>query len=303
MRIKETEVEDAEDFLREYWKNRQAGDRPDGVGEIQYYAPLLMNVKADKPKEEKSKRVWVIHGRNEEFAKSVLQFLRAIGLDPIEWSEARAGTGLSSPYTGEILEAGFDNAQAFVVLLTGDDEARLREEYLRQNDPEYERNLTPQARPNVIFEAGMAFGRDPRKVIFIQQGKLRPFSNISGIHFLELNNTSEKRLEFVRRLMDAGCNIKNFINKNDWLSVGDFESDAGKQSRAGSKIKPHALNEADENQFVETMAEALYRDSFLINPKKSEMDMVQWNDLPDSEKDPYRATAKIMIANLKKENL
>jgi predicted nucleotide-binding protein len=171
---------------------------------------------------EKSRRVWVIHGRNEKLVGEVFAFLRAIGLHPIEWGEARAKTGVSSPYIGEILKAGFNYAQAFVVMLTGDDEAKLRNEYIKTNDPPYEQNLTPQARQNVIFEAGMAFGRDPDRIIFVKQGILRPFSNISGIHILELDNTPETRIEFSSRLKSAGCDVPDLTSRKDWLKAGDF---------------------------------------------------------------------------------
>jgi predicted nucleotide-binding protein len=189
----------------------------------------------------KSKRIWVIHGRNEKLVRDIFSFLRAIDLHPIEWSEARAKTGVSSPYIGEILKAGFDYAQAFVVMLTGDDEAKLRNEYIKQNDPHYERNLTPQARQNVIFEAGMAFGRDPGRIIFVQQGNLRPFSNISGIHILELNNTPQARIEFISRLKSAGCDVPDVATRQDWLIEGDFEPSVSGQSNSVLEIQASSL--------------------------------------------------------------
>jgi tetratricopeptide (TPR) repeat protein len=195
------------------------------------------------PIEIKSKRVWVIHGRNEKLVRDIFSFLRAINLDPIEWSEARAKTGVSSPYIGDILKAGFNYAQAFVVLLTGDDEAKLRPEYIKQDDPGYERILTPQARQNVIFEAGMAFGRDSDKVIFVRQGHLRPFSNISGIHVMELNDTPEARMEFAKRLMSAGCSVPDLMTRHDWLKIGNFELNVTEQS----KSDPTALAEATKS--------------------------------------------------------
>jgi hypothetical protein len=39
-------------------------------------------------------------------------------------------TGKGSPYIGEVLDAAFSNAQAVVVVLTGDDFARLRDDLL-----------------------------------------------------------------------------------------------------------------------------------------------------------------------------
>ncbi len=205
----------------------------------------------------KLKKVWVIHGRNGRLAHDVFSFLRAIGLDPIEWEEARNLTGASSPYIGDILRAGFDYAQAFVVLLTGDDEAKLRDEYIEDNDPEYERSLTPQARPNVIFEAGMAFGRHSDKVLFVQYGNLRPFSDISGIHLLKLNNTPEARIDFADRLKTAGCDVSDLTARRDWLKVGDFEPNVCEQSESKPRV-PSSSTElksqsaSEESQVVPT---------------------------------------------------
>ena len=38
------------------------------------------------------------------------------------------------------------------------------------SDPAYERRLTGQARPNVLFEAGMAYGKDPNSTVLAQLG-------------------------------------------------------------------------------------------------------------------------------------
>ena len=167
------------------------------------------------------RKVFVVHGRNEHLRRSLFTFLRAVGLDPIEWSEAVQLTGKGAPYIGEILEAAFDKAQAVVVLLTPDDEAKLREELLHSNDPDYERFPTGQARPNVIFEAGMAFARHAERTILIEVGELRPFSDVAGRHAVRLNNSPEKRMELLQRLKTAGCNIPT-EGKSDWLKEGDF---------------------------------------------------------------------------------
>ena len=107
-------------------------------------------------------RVFVVHGRNEKMRRALFDFLRAIDLKPIEWSEAVALTGKPSPFVGEILDAAMQYAQAIIVLFTGDDQARLRDEFLWVNDPAYEREATPQSRPNVIFEAGYGVGKISR---------------------------------------------------------------------------------------------------------------------------------------------
>ena len=143
-----------------------------------------------------ARNVFVIHGRNDAARNAIFDFLRAIGLNPIEWGEAVRMTGKGSPYIGEILDAAFSNAQAVVVVLTGDDLAHLREEFQSEHDHAYEKIPTPQARPNVLFEAGMAFGRHPERTIMVEIGNMRPFSDVAGRHTLHFRGTAEHRTDF-----------------------------------------------------------------------------------------------------------
>lgn len=168
------------------------------------------------------KKVFVVHGRNNEARKAMVIFLRSIGLHPISWTEAVKATGKASPYVGDILDAGFSIAQAAVILFTPDDEARLLEEFRYPDDEEFETNLTPQARQNVIYEAGMAMGMFPERTVIIEFGRLRPISDIIGRHVIRMNNSVSRRQELANRLQIAGCNV-NLMN-SEWHSDGDFES-------------------------------------------------------------------------------
>ena len=67
------------------------------------------------------RKVFVIHGRNEEAKTGVFTFLWSIGLQPIEWSHAIELTGEGSPYVGDVLKTAFRTARALVVLMTPDD--------------------------------------------------------------------------------------------------------------------------------------------------------------------------------------
>lgn len=165
-------------------------------------------------------RVFVVHGRDHDARDSVFAFLRAVGLIPLEWTQALRLTGKGSPYVGEVLDAAFREAAAIVVLLTPDDEAKLRKVYLVSRDPPFERALTGQARPNVLFEAGMAFGRDPNSTVLIQIGETRPFSDVGGRHVLHLSDSPATRLEFATKLANAGCNVDT--SGTDWLTAGTF---------------------------------------------------------------------------------
>lgn len=173
------------------------------------------------PKSTSLKTVFVIHGRNDKLRESMFNFLRALGLKPVEWSQAIQATQKASPYIGEILDTAFSQAQAIIVMFSGDDDAQLRKEFLRQNEPPYEKELTPQPRPNVIFEAGMAMGRNEDRTILVQVGELRPISDIAGRHITHLDNNPQKRQELVTKLQGAGCEVDT--SGTDWLSVGDFQ--------------------------------------------------------------------------------
>ena len=167
------------------------------------------------------KKIFVVHGRNEEARVSLFTFLRAIGLHPLEWTELVKATGKGSPYIGEILEKGFSEVKAVVVLMSPDYVGKLKKEFRRDGDPPSETELTPQARLNVIFEAGMAFGYCAESTVIVELGSLRPFSDISGRHVVRLDNSTEKRQELAQRLLTLGCEAD--LSGTDWHTAGDFD--------------------------------------------------------------------------------
>lgn len=168
----------------------------------------------------KSKKVFVIHGRDEKLRAGTFDFLRALHLDPLEWVKAIQLTGKASPYIGEILEAAFGHAQAVVVLLSPDDEAKLRADLIQADDPHSETVLTGQARPNVLFEAGMAFGSQSNQTVLVQFGQVRPFSDIAGRHVVRMDNSAKKRQEFAIKLKTVGCSVD--MEGTDWHTAGDL---------------------------------------------------------------------------------
>ena len=169
-----------------------------------------------------ARKVFVIHGRNDAAREAMFAFLRAIGLHPLEWSEVVLATGKPSPYIGEILNTAFSEAGAIVALFTPDDEARLRETFRKEDDQFHETELTGQARPNVLFEAGMAMGCSQNRTVLVELGNLRPFSDVGGIHTIRFNNSSQHRQELAQRLQTAGCPVN--LSGTDWHTAGDFDS-------------------------------------------------------------------------------
>jgi predicted nucleotide-binding protein len=178
----------------------------------------------------KGKQVFVVHGRNMLIRNALFTFLRALGLSPLEWTALVEATGNPSPHINEILKVGFKISNSAVVLLTPDDEARAREEFRQLDDPDYERTLSPQPRPNVLFEAGMAMAHFPDRTVLVQVGWSRPFSDIAGIHSIKMDNTLEKRRDLARRLKLAGCEIIDLDSSIEWQTAGNFALEV---SRAG----------------------------------------------------------------------
>jgi predicted nucleotide-binding protein len=110
--------------------------------------------------------------------------------------------------------------RAVVVMMTPDDEAKLKDEFIKKDDPRHEKRLTGQARPNVLFEAGMAFGTHPRQTVLVEFGKLRPISDLLGRHTVRMDGSTAKRQELMIKLQSAGCQV-DFVG-TDWQNDGDF---------------------------------------------------------------------------------
>ena len=176
-----------------------------------------------------AKEVFIVHGRNEEARIALFTFLSSIGLQPLVWNVAVQATGKGSPYIKEILDVAFARAHAVVVLFTPDDEARLREPFQASSDPPHESELTGQARPNVLFEAGMAMARNQDRTVLVELGDLRPFSDTAGLHAVHMNNSSQRRQDLAQRLQTAGCPVN--LSGIEWHTIGDFEAAVAKLSR------------------------------------------------------------------------
>jgi predicted nucleotide-binding protein len=182
----------------------------------------IEEIKATDDKGGDEKTVFVIHGRDAKPLKALTELLSSVSLHPLEWAEVKLATGEASPYIGTILDKGFALAQAAIVLFTPDDEAILKEQFWSRAEPEYEKHLKGQARPNVLYEAGMAMALFPKRTVLVEMGELRPFSDIEGRHTIRMDNSPSRRQELLSALKAAGC-IFTTDGKTRWLNAGDFE--------------------------------------------------------------------------------
>ena len=177
------------------------------------------------------KTVFVIHGRNEMLRKSLFKLLKAIGLEPKEWKEIIRETGKPLPYTLEAVEKGLETAGAVVALWSGDDIARLRLEHTEpEQAPEPE---TPQVRPNVIFETGLALAKDKSNVVILHVGETRRVSDLDGLNHVSINDRPARpakpgksdvagRENFIERMRQTKAHVE--LKKNSWKRAGRFFS-------------------------------------------------------------------------------
>lgn len=175
--------------------------------------------KAAKP-ETKQRRIIVVHGRNEDVRKDLFRFLRALDLLPIEWSKALLETGKGAPSITEVLDALFARAAAVVVLMTPDELVTLSPHLRKATDAPYEKDTVGQARPNVFYEAGLAFALFRDSTVVVQVGKVKVPSDID-MHVTRLTNSRESRHELMTKLKAAGLDVDT--DGSEWLSEGDFE--------------------------------------------------------------------------------
>ncbi|MEV1113883.1 TIR domain-containing protein [Actinosynnema sp. NPDC049800] len=171
------------------------------------------------PEPDRDRTVFVIHGRDKRARRALFDFLRAIGLQPLEWSQVLAEVRQGSPKIGDVLHAVLGKGRAVIVLATPDDVVRLKAEHA---DDEHDPATRPagQARPNVIYETGMAMMLVPERTILVELGKVRRFTDLDGHFVVRLTNDPAPRKLLAQRLSDVGCAVD--LSGSDWLEAGDL---------------------------------------------------------------------------------
>lgn len=169
----------------------------------------------------KQSRAWVVHGRNLKARDAVVSILKSLALKVLDFKTAIMRTKQGSPYVGTILRTAFNVADIVVVLLTPDDDVKLRKIYFKKNEPAYEKKLMGQPRPNVLFEAGQAFGIHPDRTILVQVGNMKPHpTDVLGRHICMLSNDPDSREDLVKKLRGIGA----VVDTNDPKYLKSFDA-------------------------------------------------------------------------------
>ena len=166
----------------------------------------------------KTNTLFVVHGRDTKLNEDMFGLLRALGLNPIEWSKAVAKTRGNNPDVDKIIGGQMKSVQGIVVMISPDEQARLKSEF---SETAAERTLQDQARPNVLFEAGWAFGAYPDKTLLVRVGNTRPISDLGGKHIMKLTDSPASRKEFAQRLKKMKFKVDT--EGTSWLTEFNFK--------------------------------------------------------------------------------
>lgn len=154
-----------------------------------------------------SKKVFIVHGRDIDLRDNLSMFLKSLKLSPMQWTEGVSATGKPTPFTEDVINAAFENAQAIVVLLSPDEKVFLKEEF-KQVDDAVE-GYRP--RPNVIYETGIAMALHSERTLVIEAGNNLEISDLKGRNVIKINERNEvdlqQRESIISRLHTCGCLI------------------------------------------------------------------------------------------------
>ncbi len=142
---------------------------------------------SDIKKNNKSKKVFIVHGRDDSKKYEVKGFLHELGLEPIILHQQVNG----GKTIIEKIEKNSDDIACAIVLFTPDDIGKLKD-----SDEE----LRTRARQNVIFEAGYFMGKIGRNRTIILSGVEEKMTDIDGIVYIDINNYQDALMREFKEL-------------------------------------------------------------------------------------------------------
>ena len=142
-----------------------------------------------------SRRVFVVHGHDNEVKETTARFLDKLGLDPVILHE--------QPNQGrtiiEKFEVSSSDVAFAVVLLTPDDVGGTKDD-----TP----HLKPRARQNVILELGYFLGRLGRtRVCALHRGGVELPSDYQGVLYIEFDSAGAWKAKLAQEFVEAKLTI------------------------------------------------------------------------------------------------
>ncbi len=173
-------------------------------------------------KTTRNNTIFVVHGRDTKLNEDIFAFLRAIGINAREFSQAVADARGANPNITQIVKNVMKQAQGVLVMFSPDEGAKIKAKFATKQEKKNGIKVEPQSRPNVMFEAGLALGAHPEKTLIVQVGEVRKLSDIDGMHILHLSGSSTSRKELAQRLKTK-LKFKVETTGTSWLTEGNFD--------------------------------------------------------------------------------
>lgn len=146
------------------------------------------------------RKVFIVHGRNNEIKQEVSRFISTLGLEPIILHE-QANAGMTII---EKIERYSSDADFALVLYTACDLGR----------GQHEGNMHPKnrARQNVVFEHGYLMAKLGREnVCALVKGEIETPNDINGVVYVSLDDGGAWKMSVAKELTVCGYQIKGLI--------------------------------------------------------------------------------------------
>ena len=145
------------------------------------------------------RKVFIVHGRNNEVKQEVSRFISDLGLEPIILHE-QANVGMTII---EKIERYTNDADFALVLYTACDLGRGGDE---PNPPKF------RARQNVVFEHGYLMAKLGREnVCALVKDNIETPNDISGVVYVPLDNYGAWKISVSKELKTCGYSINSII--------------------------------------------------------------------------------------------
>jgi predicted nucleotide-binding protein len=147
---------------------------------------------------QNSKRVFVVHGHDNEAKQTVARFLEKLGLQPIILhNQSNRGQTIIEKFEE------YSDVRFAVVLITPDDIGASTEDFGSKGDAA----LRPRARQNVVFEHGFLVAKlGCGNVCALVKGNVEILSDVQSILYARIDR-SDWGMELVKEMRAAGLDI------------------------------------------------------------------------------------------------
>lgn len=162
--------------------------------------PIVSNALVNMPIARNKRKVFIVHGRDNEAKQEVARFLSGLGLEPIILHE-QASAGMTII---EKIERYANDADFALVLYTPCDHGRGTHE---SKVPARNR-----ARQNVVFEHGYLMAKLGREnVCALVKGEIETPNDISGVVYVSFDGYGGWKIEVTKELQACGYEVKSVV--------------------------------------------------------------------------------------------